>query len=272
MNIQYFISQAEFFEYWSLVSQYVNVGSIFLWGFLGGLLGAVVVVIAEIVWRKKILVRRKYKFLKFLAYLYFAFFPLFAGFCFTQWFAFHNIEKQVVKNIPNILAGSNELFDTYLKESIEDMVGKENLKLSANQLVDSGMDKVGSTIKSMATDSDSITLKERSMALVASNVVQSNLAKGKAKSKIAETIGENTLVGNDLAEELMATEMASILETGAVNFVVEQKVKGIFGGLKMQALLIFLIGMTIPIAEIVLAHYLERKRIRELEPEQNDPL
>lgn len=264
MNILYFISCSEFLEYWDLVTQYVNVSSIFLWGFLGGLLGFILALVAVIVWRKKILVRRKYKVLKYFTYLYFAFIPLFTGFCFTQWFAFHSIEKQVVKHIPAMLGESNILFNKYVKEDLENLVGKERLNITGNQAVDIGLDVTGDVIKTMGMSGDSVTLEQAGTAFLASKVVKSDLMKGKAKTKATETIGEGLLVGSELAGELMNTEVSSILETGVVNIVVEKKVKGIFGGLKMQAFLMLLIGLGIPIAEILLAHYLERKRLREL--------
>lgn len=265
MNKLLFISLSDFFEYWSLISQYVSVGSIFLWGILGGLLGFVLALVAEIVWRKKITVRRKYKFLQYFTYLYFVFFPLFAGFCFTQWFGFHAIEKQVVKNIPVLLSQSNILFNEHLKDDLEELIGKDVLKISAGQLIESGMDSVGEIILSTAIVSDSLELYEKGIAATAGVAVKTDLAKSQVKSKVGGTIGEALSLEKSHGEELLNTEISEILDTGIVNLVLQKKVEGIFGGLKLQALLIFLIGIALPIGEIMLAHYLERKRLKDLE-------
>lgn len=265
MNNLLAISFSEFIEYWNIFSSDISVGTIFLWAFLGGVLGFVLTLVCEIVWRKKIIVRRRYKFLQYFTYLYFVFFPLFAGFCFAQWFGFHAVEKQVVKNIPTILGEANILFNEHARESLESLLGEEVLVMSANQAMEEGMNVVGDMIFAIAIDSDSLALREKGIAAVAGTVVKSNLAKGQVKNKGSEVVGGALLLEKSHAEEIMNTEIGSILDTGLMNVVVEKKVNGIFGGLKMQALLIFLLGMAIPIGEIILAHYLERKRLREID-------
>lgn len=259
----HFITLSDFFEYWTLFSGYVSVGTIFLWAFLGGLLGFVMILVAEIVWRKKITIKRRYKFLQYITYLYFIFFPLYAGFCFTQWFGLHAIEGQVVKNIPAILGETNLLFNEHLREKIEELVGKESLNFTVNSIVDTGLDSVSETIASFDGDVDTLSLKEKSAILVTSQVVKSGVVKSQVKSQASSAVGEGLALNQSHVEELMSTEINSLLETGVVNVVVEKQIKSFFGGLKMQILLIFLLGMAIPIGEIVLAHYLEKKRLTE---------
>lgn len=258
-----FISLSQFIEYWHLISEYVNIGTIFLYALLGGILGFVVVLVAEIIWCKRITVKRRYKFLQYFTYLYFIFFPFYAGFCFSQWFGFHAIEKQIVKNIPSMLGGSNALFNEYVKDELEKMIGKENLNITASQLVDKGLDATSDLLKATAIDSDSITPRERTTMEIASILVKSDAAKNQVKSTASGKMGDALGVSKTHAEEFMTTEVASILESGLVNSILEKKIKGIFGGLKLQVFFIFLIGMALPISEIVLAHYLERKRAKE---------
>ncbi len=259
-----FMTLSDFFEYWTLFSSYVSVGTIFLWAFLGGLLGFVLMLIVEIVWRKKITVKRRYKFLQYVTYLYFVFFPLYAGFCFTQWFGFHAIEGQVMKNIPAVLGETNLLFNEHLREKIEELIGEESLNYTVNSIVDNSLDSASKMIASLNGSIDTLGLKEKGAILVTSQVVKSGVVKSQVKSQASSVVGEGLTLNQSHVEELMSTEISSLLETGVVNVVVEKKIKGIFGGLKMQALLFFLLGMAIPICEIILAHYLERKRLTEL--------
>lgn len=254
----------EVMEYWHLFHEYINVSNIFLWGLLGGIIGVIVVIILEIIFRKKILVRRRYKVLKFIAYLYFAFFPLYSGFCFSQWFALNATEKQIVQNIPTVLGNSNTLFNKYLKDYIEEQVGKGRLNITTNEGVDIGVELAMSLANYLKLEQDTVESgKGGQIMSFVSNLLKSEYIKGEAKNQIVDLVSSNFGIEKEVVKELMDTEIQSILDTGAVNVFVEAKIKSVFNGLKFQVALMYLIGMCIPIAEIVLAHYLERKRRRD---------
>lgn len=259
MNTLLYIYISDLAYYWDLFSNYINMGSIFFWGFIGGIIGFSIIIILQILLRRKILVRRRYKILKYIAFLYFIFFPLFTGFCSSQWFTINTMEKQLIKNIPTILGESSTLFNKFLKEYMEENVGKENLDITANQGIENTIDYIMKSADSLNIDTSKVSKAINKI----SNFLQSEMIKDETKDKIADVISSNLSIDKDATKDLMNTKVNKILETGALNTFVEAKVKSIFDGFKLQLLIIFIIGMAIPISEIVLANYLERKRLKE---------
>lgn len=251
-------SLTDLFYYWSLISSYVDIGSIVFWTLLGGFLGFVTVLILEIIFRKKILVRRRHKILKYIACLYFIFFPFWASFSFSQLFAFHSIKGQVINNIPVILGESNSLFNLFLTDYVEEHIGMDKLGFTTNEGVDAVVDLV-SDYNPLRAISDSASSLTRAAASVASDMITSEYLKGKSKDQIAEAVSSNLSLDRESVEELMDTKINQILETGAINSYAEIQVNSIFSSLMFQAVLIFLLGIAIPLGEIVLAHYLVRK-------------
>lgn len=65
-----------------------------------------------------------------------------------------------------------------------------------------------------------------------------------------------------MTNDVLNVKVENILEDGVLNTIIEKYIKGAFGGLKMSVVLIFLVGLAIPLAEIIVAHYLERKRLK----------
>ena len=261
-NLSY-ISFSEITEYWNLFNSYVDLSTVLIWGLLGGLLGFAIMLILEIVFRKKILVKREYKILKYLAYLYFAFLPFWGSFCFSQWFALYAVEKEIAGNISTIMNGSDEIFNKYLREYVEQQIGEGKLKITTNEGVDASVDLIVSLTNSMRLSEDSTSSKVNQLVSFVSNLLKSDILKSETKNQIAEVISSNLGLEKDAVRDLMDTEIQSILDTGAVNTYVEAKLKSIFGGLRLQVFLIFLLGISIPLLEIILAHYLERKRKKE---------
>lgn len=263
LNTLLYISFSDIAEYWSMFQLYVDPISILIWGLLGGALGLLLMLVLEVIFRKKILVWRRYKVLKYLAYFYFAFFPFWGSFCFSQWFMLHAVEKELSNNIPTILGESNELFNKYLKEYIEKQIGEGKLKITTNEGVDASVDMIVALTSYLRIEQDSTSSKANQLISFVSNILKSGIIKDEAKDRIAETISSNFGIEKSAVENLMDTEIQSILDTGAVNTFVKVKLESVFDSLKLQILLIFLLGLSIPIAEIVLAHYLEKKRKEE---------
>lgn len=258
MNLFEYVSIDELAKYWDLFSSYVDITTVFLWGILGGLLGFVLALILEIVLRNKILVRRKYKVLKFISYCYFAFFPFFFGFCFTQWFALHAIEKQVVKHIPSVTEASNALFDDYLRAYVKEQISAGNINIQIDGGVDAGVDLVVALASYMKQEEDSVPAK--GIVSILSNLLKSDILKKEAKDQIAKGLSSSLGVDKEIIEELLETDLQKILDKGTINTFVELQVRSAFDGLRNQVLLVFIIGIGIPIIEILLAHYLNRKR------------
>ncbi|WP_029904737.1 hypothetical protein [Prevotella sp. 10(H)] len=258
----------DIFKYWDTLTQYINPLTIILWAVIGGIVGFIIVLITQIILRKKILVRRRHWTLKWLSYIYMVFFPLFAGFCFTQWFALHGCQREIVKNIPVYLGEANSAFNKYLKAEVEKVIDKRHMQLTGHDVIDktaSYATKVaGSLIASVEPADSSMTAK--ASAFLMGKLVETDFVKDQAVKYVEDALGEKVLNDKELSNDLLNVKIDNILSDGVLNTIIEKKVSNIFGGLKMNVLLMFLLGILIPIAEIILAHYLEKRRLAATPP------
>jgi len=246
----------DLFKYWDTLTQYINPLSILIWGIVGGLIGFSIMLIVQVILRKRILVRRCHWSLKGLSYVYMVFLPLFAGFCFTQWFALHNCQTQLVKNIPTYLGEANSAFNTYLKDEVEKVVEARYLEFTGREALTKTADLAGKTI------SDYIKTTETDLgAKVSAFLIETDFVKDKAVSLLAEKVGEQVMMDKEMTQEMLDVKIQNVLNDGVLNTFIEKHIRNILGGFKMNILMIFMLGLTIPLAEIILAHYLERRRL-----------
>lgn len=263
MSTQLSISFFDIFRYWDTITEYVNPLAIILWAITGGVIGFITVLIAELILRKKILIRRRHWTLQWLSYIYMVFLPLFAGFCFTQWFALHGCEREIVKNIPTYLGEANSAFNTYLRNEVEKIIDKRHIQLTGHDVIDktaSYASQTASTLLSEAQSADS-SITAKASAFLISKVMETDFVKDQAVKYVESALGEKVLNDKELTNDLLNVKIENILTDGVLNTIIEKKVKNIFGGLKLNIVFIFLLGLAIPIAEIILAHYLEKKRL-----------
>ncbi|MDU1889985.1 MAG: hypothetical protein E6767_04785 [Dysgonomonas sp.] len=254
-------SVSDIFKYWDTITQYVNPITIVKQAVIGGFVGFLIVLITMIVLRKKILINRRHWSLKILSYVYMVFLPLFAGYCFTQWFGVHAIEKELVKNIPTYLGDANSAFNKYLKAEVEKVVAERHLKLTGHEVLDKGVDMAANTVSSLLQTAD-----DKLETQLSAYLTKTNFVKDMAVNHIVEKLGEQLLMDKELTHAVLDVKIQNLLDDGVLNTVIEKHIKNITGGFKMNALLIFFIGLLIPAAEILLAHYLEKKRLTSETP------
>lgn len=258
-----FISFSDIFKYWDTLTQYVNPMTILLWAIMGGIIGFIIMLITEIILRKKILIRRRHWSLKYLSYIYFVFLPLFTGFCFTQWFGLHGCEREMVKNIPTYLGDANSAFNKYLKDEVVKVLEERHLALTGHEALYKAADLAGNTVSSLAQEvqpSDS-GLTSKASNFIISKIVENDFIKKQAVKYIVETLGEKVLLDKELTNEVLNVKIENLLENGVLNTVLEKHIRNLFGGFKMNVLLIFLIGLAIPAIEIFIAHKLNKKQL-----------
>lgn len=253
----------DLFEYWDILKEYINPASTLFWGIVGGVIGFAIFLIVELLFRKKILVRRRHWSLKILSYLYMLFFPLYAGFCFTQWFAYNNVENQLVGNIQTYTEGVYELCDDHLKETIESMVHKRYLESSVNELIDEGAFYLTEVLAESFEDKDVAEgkqkgtfgkLRDRFVSYLYVNYLKKELM-----GKFTAYVDEKVMLQEGITEELLNVRIQDIIDTGLVEIIIEKHIRNIFGGLKMKAILMFVLGISLPLIEIIIANYLDRK-------------
>lgn len=250
-----FISFSEIFAYWDLITQYVNPVTIILWAIIGGVLGFLIMLITEIILRKKILVKRRHWTLKVLSYIYMVFLPLFAGYCFTQWFAVHACERELVKNIPTYLGDANFAFNKYLKDEVEKILEERHLQYTGHEVLDKGISLAANTVSEAIQSADN-KLETQLTAYMA----KTDFVKEQVADYIAEKIGEQLLMDKELTHELLDVKIQNLLDDGVLNIVVEKHIKSFTGGFKMNIVMLFLLVMALPAIEIIIANYLHKKK------------
>ncbi|MDR2918255.1 MAG: hypothetical protein LBV72_02685 [Tannerella sp.] len=261
----------EIFKYWDILVQYINPLLILLWAIIGGLTGIVLAIILLLALRKQIFVTRRHWILKWLSYAYIIFLPLFIGFSFAQWSALHNCERQIIQNIPKYLGDTHMLYNTYLKAEVEKIVAEEILKQSGNELLEGAVNiaqsYVGTTLKSDSKDKlQAASYKDKISEYLVQTLLESSYVRELIVSEARNRIGKVLLMDKELTKDFFDTEIQKLLDNGVINTVLEKHVKHLFGGFKMNVLLILLLGVLIPAIEIFIACLLHRKKLRNQPP------
>ncbi|NDV65759.1 hypothetical protein [Bacteroides sp. 224] len=271
---------SEILQYWEILCEYINPFSIFMWGIIGGVIGFLVTIGLMIYFRKKILIPRRHWTLKVLAYCYLIFFPLYIGFCATQWAALHNCEKQIVQNIPKYLGETNELFNKYLKAEVIKIISEEKLQSTGHELLDEavgGVQKASGVLLKSVGISELNSTKEAGVGNAFASYITSILAETDVLRKYVVTevkkqVGKNVLLMNEEAtNEFFDIEVAKVVDSGILNTVLEKHVNNLFGSFKLNVWLMLLLGIALPIIEIVIACYLFKSDRKEQQLANNEP-
>jgi len=255
----------EILKYWDILINYINPLIILLWTIIGGLVGLLIAILLLFFLRKQVLVKRCHWTLKWLSYAYLIILPLFITFSFAQWFALHNCERQVIKNIPKYLGDTNALYNTYLKKEVEKIVCEEILKSSGNELLESAVGTaqsfVGGMLKSESTDElQAASYKDKISAYLVQTFLESNYVRDMIISETRKQAGKVLLMDEQLTKDFFDVEIQKLLDSGIINTILEKHIKHLFSGFKMNILLILLLGLAIPAIEIIIANYLFRKK------------
>lgn len=270
------IFDLEYLRYWELLCEYINPLKVLIWAVIGGLLGLIIGFVLMICLRKKIMIQRRYLLLRIISYTYWVAIPLLLGFCAMQWSALHNAERQVVKNIPKYLGETNTLFNTYLRAEVEKIVSEEIRQSNSNQLLEravSGVQKIaGAYLKDWEKNTEGSESELDKTANVVSSylaatIMESSFVREKVVTEVRKKIGDALLMNEKLTYDLFEVEFQHFLDDGVVNTVLEKHVCNIFGGFKMNAWLLLLLGMLFPILEIGIANWLSSKEKDSITPE-----
>ncbi|GEM_PF-2527172 len=262
-------SFSEIIQYWDILKQYINPASIIWWGVLGACIGFIAMVILLIILRKKVLINRQHWTLKALAYAYLVFLPLWAGYSSMQWFALHNCERQIMANMPTYLGDANSVFNLYVKDYVTGVISERHLKLTGHEIIDKTVDYttrvVSNTIKTTPKEGNDV--KGKISDFLTAQFIKSDIAKNIIIDEIEKNIGKPLLMDKKLTRELLDVKINDLMDNGILNTVAGKHVKKLFGGFKSNVLLIFLLVLLIPIIEIIIAHYLEKKNLPPLPPD-----
>jgi len=257
------LSFTDIIKYWDVITQYFNPFPIILWGAVGFIIGMLVMIVIQLILRKKILMKRRHWTLKALAYAYMFLLPLWAGYSVMQWSALHACERQIVRNIPTYLGDANSLFNVYLKDYATQVISERHLALTGNEIIDASMGAasglIASTLESFSSEEDD--LKGQISSYVIVKMAESNFFKDLLVDKIEGHIGTALLMDKDLTRDLLNVKISAMMDDGILNTILEKHVGELFGSFKMSVLITFLLVLLIPAIEIGIAHYMHRNQL-----------
>ncbi|MDH6308146.1 hypothetical protein M2451_001229 [Dysgonomonas sp. PFB1-18] len=258
-------SFADIFEYWDILSQYIDTHIVIKWAIIGGVTGFVVALIIELLLRKKILVRRRNTFLKYLSYFYMLFFPIFTGFCSAQWAGLHNCETQLIQNVPQYIGNANTVFDDYLKTEVTKIAKERYKELTGNNVPDHISALAGNLIDNLLQDSRSPDSEFTAMLnrYMTDYPQETERIRKQAVTYLTDRIDQRLLfIDKAMITELVNARLENLSDDSELTSLMEKHIKVITGDFKQKIILLFLLVMLLPVIEIVIANYTDTKRKR----------
>ncbi|MGO4292509.1 hypothetical protein [Chitinophaga sp. RAB17] len=255
-------------NYFNLIGEFTNPAT-FIWGaILTGLLAFIVALVLVILLRKHILIDRSHKVLRFIAYTYFILLPLLAGFFGFKWGFFNSVRKDIkthagvyAKHVPSV-------FDEQANSAVQSLFASKEgdassiTGMTSNQLID--------TVGVLVYNVYGKTLEQRAaldgvQGKLAAFMLRTTKGAGVAfliRKYITKLLTEKLGLHEEVSNELMQKEIASIINGGLFVNIALIQVDHFLKGLQKGVLITFLLIFAIPCIEIGVAHYLHRKRIK----------
>ena len=258
------------FKTLSQLGDFVDPATIISGAVLYGIGALLLTLILLIIFRKKILVPRKYTALRILAYSYFVILPLLAGFLWMKWGFFNSLRKDIKAHTEVYIQHIPSSFDTQTSAAVGNFLRNNNASVSSlttDQLIDAVAEVIYTQYDTM--------LSQQQTLQKGSNVVLSwllKLTKGKgmaqyAKHTIYKILKEKLGLDEDVSKELMASRIDEIVRMGLFAKIAMIQVDHFLKGIQKGILITFCLLMAIPLVEIIIAHYLLKKKKNVPQPQ-----
>jgi hypothetical protein len=253
----------EMYQTLSQLGQFVNPSTIISGAVLSGIAALILTLLLLIIFRKKILVARRYKALRILAYSYFIILPLLAGFLWMKWGFFNSLRKDIKAHTEIYIKHIPSSFDTQTSAAVSNFLHNKNTSLSAlttDQLIDAVVDVIYTQYSTMLSQQQ--TLEKGSNVLLSWAL---KLTKGKGvaqliRDTIRKTLKEKLGLDEAVSNDLMASRIDEIIKMGLFAKIGLIQADHFIKGLQKGILITFCILMAIPLAEVIIAHYLLKKK------------
>ncbi|SFD75679.1 hypothetical protein SAMN05518672_10389 [Chitinophaga sp. CF118] len=261
----------ETFRVIHLFSEFTNPFKIVSGAIIIGILTAIVAIVLVILLRKFMLVPRRHQLLKYIAWAYFLLLPALAGFFGFKWGLFNSLRKDIKQHTSIYIQHIPPSFDQQTSAAlsaffIRDSAGVNVAPLasySTNQLIDSAAEIIYREYYN--------TLEKQSELKEGGNVLVSFIAsvtKGKGvayfmKKSIRKLLSEKGGLDESVSKDLMATKVEEILRAGLFAKIILIQLDHFLQGVQKGILITFFLIIAIPLVEILIAHYLHRKKLKQ---------
>jgi|GEM_PF-1848505 len=254
----------EIYQTLSQYGQFSNPAKVVGGAVLYGIAALLVTLILLIIFRKKILVSRSHKALRVLAYTYFILLPLLAGFFFMKWGFFNSMRKDIKAHTEVYIRHIPSTFDAQTSAAVKLFLQDQHISLatlSSDQLIDAVAEVIYAQYNTLLEKQAS--LKEGSNLLLSWAL---KISKGQGiarlmKNTIHKMLKEKLGLDESVSKELMASRIDEVLRTGFFAKITLIQVDHFLKGIQKGILITFFILLSIPLAEILIAHYLLRKKM-----------
>lgn len=252
----------ETFRIIRLFSEFTNPFKIVSGGILMGILAFIVALVLVILLRRYMLVPRRYPVLKYIAWTYFLLLPLLAGFFGFKWGLFSSLRKDIKQHTSTYIEHIPASFDDQTSGAIRAFFKDDITHYTTDQLIDTTAEIIYRQY--YATLDKQALLKDKSNMLV--NFI-AGITKGKGvayfmKKSIHKLLSEKAGLNEDVSKDLMASRIDEIIKAGLFAKIILIQLDHFLQGVQKGILVTFFLILLIPVIEILIAHYLHRKKIK----------
>ena len=261
-------------DYWTLISEFTNPVKIIFSAIGSTIVAFLVIVLAMILLRKIILIKRRHILLRILSISYFVLIPILTLFFGFKWGLVDGIHSDLKEHLPAYTKGLNNVYNKNVAVSLQSLVtgGKADstVKISTNDVIDTLSvvlyrnygdllyQEVNSHKGDMTGKVAGVFLK-----LFKEDGISYAIKKGLVKL-VEKSIG----VDEEVTKEVMNVKINELLEKGVITKIVEIQLDKVFKGIKRGIIIMYCMILLLPVAEIAIAYWLFKKAATPL-PEQD---
>jgi hypothetical protein len=259
-------------DYFRIFSSYTNPVAIIFSAVLWTIGSFLLFVLLVILFRKFILVERRNKFLKYLSWSYFFLIPvlsIYFGFKFgllngTR----HDLKEHAHTYTKELDAVMKESLGTTADEFFVEMVNEKNTSgLTTRQVMDRFAEKLAVQFtESLATTANEKEGFSETVAGLFLYIVKSKGGRISLKYAVREALDKELGVDETSGQDLMQVKFRELLEKGIFTSILRTEIDRFFLRMQKGTLILFGILLFFPIAEIVVAHILLKRKKRAENP------
>lgn len=266
-----------FIEYYKVFAEYINPVAVVGAGIFAAVMAAVILLVLLLIFRKKVLVPRRYVILKVLSWAYFIVLPLVGGYFAFQWGALNSMQNQLKENMTAKLAAYTEGMETgwekYVTQALTTGVtdgSVPKMELSANNVVEIATEalylKYQTTVDSLLSNDDNLIVNAVGYI---NHLTDGKVMSYAVKKGIYKLLEKGLAMDEEMSVELMDTRLDELMQQGVFGKILGIQIDRLFNPLKKSTVIFFSIILLLVLVEIGLANYwIAQKKKAELATSQ----
>lgn len=242
-----------------------SVFRIVIWGIVCGIIALSVSLTLILIFRKTILKKRAHLILRILSISYFVIIPMLAGFFAFKWGVTDGAGTELKKASAKYTAGLNKKLSDALTDATKDLVNKKSglIEMSANDLVDSLSVKIFERYSAVLGERTTEQGMKAKVTGILFKIVKTKGFSWAMKKGIRKIIEKTFHSDKNLTKEAMDKKLGEAFNKNIFSAILEMQVDHFFGRMKRSVIILFLIILLVPAAEISIAFWYFNKKKRE---------